>query len=46
MPIEFFEEFQRPLGAGAVIEVDTTLAVDVQDLARRVSVLLDQRRTV
>jgi predicted kinase len=39
LPVEFFENFQRPLGVGPVIEVDTTQAVDVAELARQVTAL-------
>ena len=39
LPIEFFEKFQRPLGIGPVIEVDTTHAVDVAELARQATAL-------
>lgn len=42
MPIEFFQEFQRPLGLGPVFEVDTAVRVDVPELARRISVLLNE----
>jgi predicted kinase len=36
-------EFDRPVGLGAVIEVDTTRPVDVGALAIEVAALLDQR---
>ena len=38
---EWIAEFDRPMGLGAVIEVDTTRPVDVQALAVQVAALLD-----
>jgi predicted kinase len=37
---EHLAEFDRPLGLGAVIEVDTTRPVDIQSLANQVTALL------
>lgn len=40
LPIETFEEFQMPMNLGPVIEVDTTVEVDIDALATEVSSLL------
>lgn len=40
---EHAAEFDRPIGMGAVIEVDTTRPVDIEALAAQVAVLLDSQ---
>lgn len=37
MPLEWFDQFQQPMGLGPVLEVDTTASVDVAAVARWVS---------
>lgn len=39
---EWIAEFDRPMGLGSVVEVDTTQPVDVEALADRVTSLLDR----
>jgi len=37
MPLEWFDQFQEPVGLGPVLEVDTTVPVDIPAVARWVS---------
>jgi len=43
MPLDWFDQFKAPMGLGPVIEVDTTRAVDVDQLASELRGLLPGR---